>query len=32
MRVLNIVAMATLVIASNFIGDSLHEIFDPRLR
>ncbi|MBK9749935.1 MAG: ABC transporter permease [Chloroflexi bacterium] len=25
-------AMATLVVASNFIGDSLHEIFDPRLR
>lgn len=26
------IAMATLVIASNFIGDSLRDIFDPRLR
>jgi len=25
-------AMATLVIASNFIGDSLRDIFDPRMR
>jgi peptide/nickel transport system permease protein len=25
-------AMATLVVASNFIGDSLRDLFDPRLR